>query len=210
VLRAGIQAYRGNDGQALVGRLGGSSQKGKAMAAEGANGKPPAAGRAGAGRDLIWVIVLWGRVVVGLALAAIAGVAFGHAWTTRYAPWWWVGGITLLTGLLLILSAIYARTHPHDVPRPQVVPAEAPPEDHAPLVPLLGALLVYKYQFISQEQLNRALEEQRKRHRGQRRLGEILVDSGLLTPAQLREVLDYQRSVSATKGQGPRPSDASR
>ena len=166
------------------------------MGADDAQQGPPRAGRARTARDWVWLAVVWGRVLVGLALATTGGVVFGHAWTTAYSPWWWVGAITLLTGLLLVLSAIYARSRPEGSAVPKLTLPEKPADDPGPTVPLLGALLVYKYQFISQQQLNRALEEQRKQRKDKRLLGELLVESRLITAAQLREVLDFQHSIA--------------
>ena len=60
-------------------------------------------------RDATRVSVVWGRVVVGFILSTAGGVAFGHAWTVQVATWWWVGAISLLAGVLLLLSAAYAR-----------------------------------------------------------------------------------------------------
>jgi len=56
---------------------------------------------------------------------------------------------------------------------------------------LLGELLVYRYQLITKEQRAAALESQRGAERG-RRLGDVLMQMGLITPSQLEEVLDYQ------------------
>lgn len=150
-------------------------------------------------RDIVWRIVLWARVLLGLILAAVGGVVFGHAWTRESAPLWWVGTITLLTGILLVLSAIYARSRPHGV-TPEVLMREELAEGREPLVPLLGALLLYKFQRITQRQLNEALERQRKEAgKDRRRLGEILLAMGAITPRQLEEALDHQHSLVREK-----------
>ena len=153
--------------------------------------------RQGQGRrpDGVWIAVVWGRVVLGLALAGTGGVAFGHAWTNEDTPLWWVGAITLLVGTLLVLSGVYARSHPSEV-RPEVIAQEEPASAREPLIPLLGAILVYKYQFITQKQLQQALSEQ-MHAAPRRRLGEILVLKGLLTAAQLEEALTFQHASSA-------------
>ncbi len=156
-------------------------------------------------RDVVWAIVVWGRVAVGLMLAAIGGVAFGHAWTHEAAPFWWVGSITLLTGILLVLSGLYARSRPAGVAPDVVMREEVPADQREPLVPLLGALLLYKYQRISHRQLNDALEQQRKERKSRRRLGEILLARGAITPAQLEEALDFQRSCLRAKQQAQEP-----
>lgn len=156
---------------------------------ERTEGRPPKAGW-----DPLWLAVVWGRVVVGLGLAGVSGVAFGHAWSRDETSFWWVGGISLLTGILLVLSACYARSEA--VALPKEVVAQAQHYGPEPLVPLLGALLVYKYQAITQEQLAKALAEQR---RSRRLLGEILLSMGVVNPAQLAEALEYQHSVAETK-----------
>ena len=158
-----------------IGRHGGQSRS-------GADGRHP---------SLLWVAVVWFRVVFGLCLATVGGVAFGHAWTSESLPWWGVGGITLLVGLLLVLSGLYARSRPPGI-IPQVIVTEETPEAQEPLVPLLGALLVYKYQLITHKQLREALEEQRKTV-PRRRLGEILVLRGLITLHELEESLAFQQ-----------------
>lgn len=150
------------------------------------------------GHDVIWAVLVWGRVVMGLILAGVAGVAFGHAWTRVYAPYWWVGAISLLTGSLLVLSGLYARSRPPGAV-PEIVMREGVTDGEQPLVPLLGALLVYKYQRITQKQLNEALEQQHREGEHRRRLGEILVAMGAITESHLEEALEFQRSVLREK-----------
>jgi len=157
----------------------------------GRHGEQPRSGADGQHPSLLWVAVVWLRVVLGLCLATAGGVAFGHAWTNESLPWWVVGGVTLLVGLLLVLSGLYARSRPPGV-IPQVIVVEETPEAQEPLVPLLGALLVYKYQLITHKQLRDALEEQRKSV-PRRRLGEILVLKGLITLPELEEALAAQQ-----------------
>ncbi len=61
------------------------------------------------GGDAGRVSVVWGRVIVGFVLSATGGAAFGHAWTAQISAWWWLGGMSLLAGGLLLLSVAYAR-----------------------------------------------------------------------------------------------------
>jgi hypothetical protein len=56
----------------------------------------------------------------------------------------------------------------------------------------LGELLVYRYRLINAEQRDAALARQRE-STGGRRLGEVLVEMGLLTEEELEEALAYQR-----------------
>jgi hypothetical protein len=144
------------------------------------------------------MVLVWGRVVVGLVLAGTGGVAFGHAWTREYAPLWWVGAITLLVGSLLVLSGLYARSRPAGI-LPEIVMRQDTMERQEPLVPLLGALLLYKYQRITQKQLNDALEQQHKERQDRRKLGEILLEMGAITKPQLEEALEHQRIILRQK-----------
>lgn len=151
-----------------------------------AGGEAPGHGRAQP--DLVWVVVSWARVVVGLGLAATAGVSFGYAWTDQNLSMWVVGIMSLLAGVLLALSAIYAR-------KDAVVAGRGPkPPEHVGerVVPLLGALLIYKYGLLTHHQLAAALDQQKKTRRP---IGEILVSMGFITEAQLQEALAYQQSL---------------
>jgi hypothetical protein len=67
------------------------------------------------------------------------------------------------------------------------------------LVPLLGALLVYRYQALTEEQLQRALEQQRSEGPNRRLLGEILLDMSLVTERQLETALAYQQEEARRK-----------
>ncbi len=145
-----------------------------------------------------WVAVVWLRVVVGLALAASGGAAIGHAWTNESTPWWGIGGTTLMVGVLLVLSGLYARSRPQGL-LPHVIITEEPTGGREPSVPLLGALLVYKYQVITHRQLREALDEQKKTA-PRRRLGEILVLKGLITVGELEEALSFQQSCMVEGG----------
>jgi len=123
----------------------------------------------------------WGRLGFGLGLAACAGLVFGHAWTLQSAAWWWVGGASLLSGLLLVLSGILARGH---LPRG---PA-----------PFLGDLLVFKG-WVSDAQIADALVRQ---HHTKQPLGQILVGMKAITPSQLAQALEEQ----LTYGETPKPT----
>lgn len=135
----------------------------------------------------------WGRTALGLVMGVGGGVAFGHAWVARYAISWWVGVLSVLAGVLLVLSAVSATRRSGEQARDE----EAVPlrylEQREPVVPLLGALLVYKYRMLTQEQLSRALEEQFRSSVEKRRLGEILLEMEMVTEEQLETVLEHQR-----------------
>jgi len=153
---------------------------------------------AGAESRVAWVVVVWARVVMGLILGAVGGVAFGHAWTNSSAPWWWVGAISLLGGVLLLLSGLYARSRPPGV-TPDILVPEAVQSEQELVVPLLGALFIYKYQCLSHRQLNEALQEQRQQGANRRRIGQILLDRGAITNAQLDTALEHQRALVQEK-----------
>jgi len=153
---------------------------------------------AGADGRVVWVIVVWARVVMGLILGAVGGVAFGHAWTNSSAPWWWVGAISLLGGVLLLLSGLYARSRPPGV-TPDIVVRQEHPNEQEVVVPLLGALLIYKYQCLTHRELDEALREQREQGPGRRLIGQILVDMGAITTAQLDTALEHQRTLVREK-----------
>lgn len=132
-----------------------------------------------------------GRAFVGLVLVCSAGAALGGAVGLRGPLLWGAGGLTLLTGIGLVLSSLRA-------PRQS---ADLPPATHAPqqwvdwqqtAVPRIGTILMDKYGLITLGELERALEIQKG---SPRRLGEILVAMGLINQRQLDTALDYQRSL---------------
>jgi len=135
----------------------------------------------------------WGRTAFGLAMGVGGGVAFGHAWVARYAISWWVGALSVLAGVLLVLSAVSATRRSGEQARVEKAVPLRYLEQREPVVPLLGALLVYKYRMLTQEQLSRALEEQFRSSAEKRRLGEILLEMEMVTEEQLETVLEHQR-----------------
>jgi hypothetical protein len=117
---------------------------------------------------------------LGLVAASLSGLVFGYAWLNESPTWWWMGSLTLLSAVLFTLSGL------HVLGRSSILKAGGPGS-----APLLGDLLVQKYHLITEEQLGRALAEQRK---AKHRLGMILVEMGALTLQQLAEVLEEQIS----------------
>jgi hypothetical protein len=147
--------------------------------------------------DIITTLLVTGQVVVGVGLAAVAGPLFAHASTTHDMPAWWIGGTCLVTGVFLVIGGLTSRKKRIQrlllSPEPSTDSQRAPRD---PTMPMLGALLVYKYRVITESQLQRALEMQRKQKGNHERLGDLLLEMGLITEAQLRKALDYQRSQS--------------
>lgn len=111
------------------------------------------------------------RLALGLTLAVLAGVVFGHAITSRQTLGWVTGLITLLCGALLILSTVYVR---RGRPRSMAQP--------------LGHILVTRG-WITDSQLSEALA---RHHREGRPIGQILVDMRVITPVQLSRALGDQ------------------
>jgi hypothetical protein len=139
------------------------------------------------------LIATWARVVVGLALAGEGGVLFADARTHWAGHGAWVGIGTIVVGALIGFSGLLAIYR-------QARGPSAPDQDGLPVapevaIPMLGALLVYKYGFIAEEQLAQALERQSNQPIPRPRLGSILLDMGVLSMAQLEEALAYQRSL---------------
>jgi len=119
--------------------------------------------------------------LVGMALAATDGAILGLSWSRPHAAPWWVAEVS---------------------PREGLPDFEGPPDARISGEPLLGALLVNKYHLITAEQLEQALEEQLCYPSRSRRLGDILVAMGRLTPEQLHKALVHQ-GVLALRRRGP-------
>jgi len=151
--------------------------------------------------DIITSLLIIGQVVVGVLLAAVAGPLFAHASTTHDVAAWWIGGTCLVTGVFLVIGGLTSRRK--RIQRLLSSPEPSPDQQRAPrnpTMPMLGALLVYKYRAITESQLQRALEMQRKEKGDHRRLGDLLLEMGLITEGQLHKALDYQRSHSRGLG----------
>ncbi|MBN1459240.1 MAG: hypothetical protein JXA57_06875 [Armatimonadetes bacterium] len=151
--------------------------------------------------DPIADLLVKAQLVVGVALAGVAGPLFAHAIMTGYTASWWIGGTCLATGVVLILAGLTgSKRRAQELLSRQEARLTAQRSPHAerghrdPTMPMLGALLVYKYGVITETQLQRALSEQRKLGEPRPRLGEVLLDLGLVTDLQLRKALAYQRS----------------
>jgi len=148
--------------------------------------------------DTITSILVMGQVAVGIALAATAGPVFAHAMTGESTMLWIIGGVCLVTGVALAAAGLTSSRRRVQSLLRRKPRAPAPEQSRDPTVPMLGALLVYKYQVITEAQLQRALEQQHKAKRKGRNmmLGEVLLEMGMVKEPQLRAALDYQRSRS--------------
>ncbi len=143
-------------------------------------------------RDMLAVTLARARIAVGLGLTVVAGLVLGRAWTAHYIVWWCAGGISLALGLLLVVSGIYAIYPRRRRSKAVETEMEDAPAEHDPTMPMLGALLVYKYQVVTEGQLQRALDQQR-RDRRKPRLGDVLVEMELVTKRQLDKALEDQQ-----------------
>jgi len=156
--------------------------------------------------SLARLVAIWLRVVLGLALAGEGGVIFADAqmhWAGHGA---WMGIAAMALGALLGLWGIHgiwvqARGR---AAGEQDTPLMAPEA----AVPMLGALLVYKYRLVTEEQLAAALEIQRKAGPTAPRLGTILLEMGLVSTRQLQEALAHQRSLALGRVTSARPEEA--
>ena len=150
--------------------------------------------------DRIAGILVKAQIAVGVVLAVVAGVAFARAIMAQDAASWWIGGVCLAIGSILTafgLAGSKRRTQRLALLAPRAPKAVEPPrEKRDPGMPMLGALLVHKYQIITEGQLHDALEEQRARAGEGLPLGQVLREMGLVTDAQLQEALHYQKSRS--------------
>ena len=140
---------------------------------------------------------MWGAATAGAALVALGAVLYtsavsqGDVSVVRASMWAFAGGCALC------VVGLYGRWAG---PVAGEGGAEATPAaSNDFLVPLLGALLVYRYQVLSEEQLQRALEQQRREGPDRRLLGEILLDMGLVTAPQLQTALEYQQEEARRK-----------
>ncbi len=157
--------------------------------------------------DSLSALLVKAQMAVGVALGAVAGPVFAHAVVTQQVASWWVGGICVFTGVVLTVAGLTSSKRRAQRLLLSATPTEGKQSKDAaeptgPGVPMLGALLVYKYQVITEGQLERVLKEQQRRKEPRPRLGQLLLEMGLVTRSQLYRALEYQRSRS------PKPDDS--
>jgi len=133
------------------------------------------------------------RLALGLGLVFAGGVVCGEASLSGLVYLWWVGGAAIAPGALLVLGsgAMWGGREPVEEPAAD----EGGSTEEGRVGWRLGELLV-EYKFISEPQLATALARQREGNH--RRLGEILVEMGLITPAWLGQVLKEQAAWSGS------------
>jgi hypothetical protein len=145
-----------------------------------------------ASRSSLWGMANWVRVIVGIALVAEGGVLYAHSRMDEGGPLWIIGAAAILVGGLLALPGLVSICGSRPT---EIVIAEPLAGGSEETLPMLGALLVYKYRLITEEQLEKALEVQSKDGANRRLLGGILLDMGLISSAELQTALEHQRSL---------------
>ena len=142
--------------------------------------------------------------LVGPAVFLIGCGAWALMPLDKSSPAWWIGAsFFALSGLCFSLLA--RRPQPE-----RRADAAATPARHADLagtgssdpdvlVPMLGALLAFRFRVINEWQLEKALAVQRKQRKHKQSLGRILLEMGLVTQSQLRQALDYQKEYEQQK-----------
>jgi len=128
------------------------------------------------------------RILLALGIAVPAGVILGRAILAEDLVSGAMGGLLIALSALLALSGLHSRGDRHDA-EPIAAGLERVPLEKPS--PLLGELLVERHDIVTKQDLERALAEQRGTTQ---RLGEILIERGLITQAQIEMVLQDQRS----------------
>jgi len=152
-----------------------------------------------------------GRIMLGMALSGITTAVMLHSRAGGELLFWGLAVAAYAASLVLVVSGIYAvnvipegrgrvRRPLAQEPRPRGVrplPAEPvgdrPVDSRQPARTRMGHLLVEKWQLLSDEQLARALEEQKSSGRS---LVYVLARTGLLTDEALRSILDVQSAAA--------------
>jgi len=142
--------------------------------------------------------------LVGPAVFVIGCGAWALIPLDKRTPAWWIGAsFFALSGLLL--SLLGRRPQPARGAHAAPLPAGQPdrngrrPDDPDVVVPMVGALLAFRFRAINEWQLEKALAVQRKQRKPRQSLGRILLEMGLVTQSQLRQALDYQREYERRK-----------
>ncbi|MCJ7751114.1 MAG: hypothetical protein MUQ65_08480 [Armatimonadetes bacterium] len=151
-------------------------------------------------KGMAWVVMTWGRIVIGMGLAGEGAWMYAHARINVEGSVWMIGAATALAGALLSFSGVQA------LYRNILELRAARPFGREPAIPKLGALLVYRYDALTEEQLELALKKQREDPEEERRLGEILIDMGFISEAQLTEALAHQAVQAKAKSAKAQPA----
>ena len=136
----------------------------------------------------------WALLGLGLVTAAIAALVLVRAWSTSNAVSGWVEGILLVGGMGVAISGA-ARVRPPPSHASPTAPASRDPHQpgadaDAGALPRLGEILMYKYHLVTEKDLARAIELQKKGV--PRPIGEVLVGMGKITWQDLAQALQDQ------------------
>lgn len=140
----------------------------------------------------------WYQLGLACALGLLGGVVLGETWEDGDILLLLVGALILILGVLVVLDVV-RRWHRIHI-RPSTVV-----DSDLEAAPLLGQMLV-NYRLISEADLAAALGHQEK---SGERLGRVLVRMGLVTSAQLADVLEEQLSWRHCKARAPRRASTS-
>jgi hypothetical protein len=122
-------------------------------------------------------------MVLGYILAIVAGCVLGSAFSGAPGSTWTVAVLAIALSVLSVLSAVWRQ-------RPVTGEGAEQPGWNPDAAPPLGQMLV-SYGLISDSDLDKALKVHRKT---KKRLGKTCAEMGLISYAQLAEVLEEQVS----------------
>jgi hypothetical protein len=149
------------------------------------------------------------RVVSGLTLVLVSGLVGARALSSAGDPELarlFAAGFALAAGLYLIVTARQTPAPRPDLSRPAAPPLPPPAPEEFQRVGgqfLLGEMLLTRLPRLRQLHIDAALAKQRGS--GQR-LGQIMIEMGLITPAELEDALRLQahlrrRSLDGAAGE---------
>lgn len=137
------------------------------------------------------------RLLLGVLLVSAAVVVLAWNFVTGKAINWWAFGLLASVGAVAIVSGLRPDAPPPSARSMMQARADALPSEIT--TPRLGELLVHKYRLITPEQLSQALTRQMVT---KQKLGEILVQMGLVTHSQIAIALADQQSGGDPFGTG--------
>jgi hypothetical protein len=142
-------------------------------------------------------------MLLGVGLTMTTTMLLLHPMAAGEVLFWWVAGFAFVASVALVTSGIYAINTPAERGVPRYGAAAQRAAAGAPLgrvtspqpqeAPKLGELLVEHYRLISAADLERALERQKAT---KRKLGETLVEMGLLSEEDLLKALNFQAELA--------------
>jgi len=129
------------------------------------------------------------RLLLGLVCVGAAVMLLGWSFVMGKPVNWWAAGLLASIGALVILPGARLSLSSRS---PGSMWSSQPGQLRADVEqPRLGELLVHKYKLITEEQLSQALSRQRVTRQ---KLGEILVQMGVVSSSQVAIALADQRT----------------